>query len=338
MSSRGGAGRVDRWRSNGPAMDTVDESELATLLKGLDADTWPADLLEGRAFYDRWGMPVAPDVGVSEQEIGGVPAYLLVPPGADPTRIGIWLHGGGYVFGSQQSHGSMVGEGARAAGIPILHLMYRRAPENRYPAALDDAVAAYSALLDEGRSAESIVLVGDSAGGGLVFAVLLALRDRGVTLPGAVACISPWVDLLGTGETFLSKQDVDPLMSPSVVASVAEAYLAGVPADTPYASALYGEVHGFPPVLIQVGEREMLLSDSERFAAKLAAAGSPVTLEVWPGMVHVWHLHHTRLAKGREALARLGAFLHSIGPPVAGAPVPDVAVPGAGTEESSWTT
>lgn len=314
-----------QWSSDGPAMDAADEAELEHLLAALDADTWPEDLVEGRVFYDAWGTPVAADIEVSEVEVGGVPAFLLTPPGADTSQIGIWLHGGGYVFGSQRSHGSMVAEGARAARIPMLHLQYRRAPENRYPAALDDAVAAYTALLEEGRPAGSIVVAGDSAGGGLVFATLLAVRDRGLPMPRAAACISPWVDLLGNGETFRTKQDVDPLISRSVVASVAAAYLDGVAAETPYVSPLYGDVHGFPPVLIQVGEREMLLSDAERFAAKLDAAGSSVALEVWPGMVHVWHLHHTRLAKAREALERFGAFLRPT-------------VPVARPEESSWTT
>jgi acetyl esterase/lipase len=267
--------------------------------------------LEGRAFYDTWGTPVAPDLGVSECEVGDVPAYLHTPPEADHARIGLWLHGGGYVFGSQRSHGGMVGEAARGAGCPILHLQYRRAPEYRYPAAVEDTVSAYAALLDEGFAPEAIVMAGDSAGGGLMFAALLAARGRGLPMPRAVACISPWVDLAGTGETFRTKESIDPLITRSVVNDVAEAYLARIPPETPYASPLYGEVHGFPPTLIQVGDREMFHSDAERFAAKLAAAGSPVTLEVWPGMVHVWHLHHTRLAKAREALARLGAFLRA---------------------------
>jgi acetyl esterase/lipase len=154
-------------------------------------------------------------------------------------------------------------------------------------------------------------MAGDSAGGGLMFATLLAARDRGLPMPRAAACVSPWLDLAGTGETFTTKEDIDPLMTRSVVDDVAEAYLGGVAPETPYASPLYGDVHGFPPVLIQVGEREMLHSDAERFAVRLAEAGTPVTLEVWPGMVHVWHLHHSRLDKGREALVRMGAFLRA---------------------------
>jgi monoterpene epsilon-lactone hydrolase len=292
-----------------PAMSAADEAELTALLEALEADTWPDDIDEARAFYDEWGTPVAADVEVRAQEVGGVPAFLHVAPDADESRVGLYLHGGGYVFGSQASHGSLAAEAARAAGFPMLHLQYRRAPENPYPAALEDAVSGYAALVAE-YGPEQVVIIGDSAGGGLVFGMLMAARDRGLPMPAAAACISPWVDLAATGETFRTLAEDDPMLTTSTVAQVTESYLAGaVPQDTPYASPLYGEAHGFPPVLIQVGEREMLRSDAERFAAKLADAGSQITLEVWPGMVHVWHLHHTRLTKAREALARMGRFL-----------------------------
>ncbi|MDQ0993873.1 alpha/beta hydrolase [Streptomyces sp. V3I7] len=300
-------------RPDVPGMTAEDERELADLLDLLQADAWPEDLFEGREFYDHWGTPVAADVEVTERAVGGVPGYLLTPPVADPGRIGIWLHGGGYVFGSQRSHGGMVAEAARHAGYAFLHPQYRRAPEHKYPAALQDAVDVYAALLKEGWAPESIVVAGDSAGGGLVLAMLVAARDRGLPMPRAAACVSPWLDLAGTGETFTSKESIDPMLSRSVVDDVAAAYLAGTAPETPYVSALYAEVDGLPPVLFQVGEREMLHSDSERFAAKLAKAGVPATIEVWPGMVHVWHLHHTRLAKARTALERLGAFLRAPG-------------------------
>ncbi len=172
-------------------------------------------------------------------------------------------------------------------------------------------VAGTSATIANGLPSSVSTLIGDSAGGGLVLAVLLFLRDHGIPLPAAAACISPWADLAGTGESFAANEDVDPLISRSVVGLVKDAYLGDTPVQTPYASPLYGEVAALPPILIQVGEREMLLSDAERFAGKLRAAGRPVTLEVWPGMVHVWRLHHTRLAKAREGIQRLGAFLRS---------------------------
>jgi monoterpene epsilon-lactone hydrolase len=294
-----------------PEMSAADHAELETLLVALEADIWPEDFAAAREFYDAWGTPVAADIVVTDHHPGGVPSYLATPPGADPTRIGLWLHGGGFVYGSQRSHGSMIAEVARAAGFAITHLQYRRAPENRYPAALEDAVAAYRGLLAEGWDPQAISLIGDSAGGGLVLAVLLYLRDHEVPLPAAAACISPWADLDGTGESFVANDEIDPLISSSVVEQVREAYLGETSAQTPYASPLYGQVDGLPPILIQVGEREMLLSDSERLTHKIRETGGSATLEVWPGMVHVWHLHHTRLAKAREAIARLGAFLRS---------------------------
>lgn len=294
-----------------PEMSAADHAELETLLVALEADVWPEDFAAAREFYDAWGTPVAADITVTEHHPGGVPSYLATPPGADPARIGLWLHGGGYVYGSQRSHGSMIAEVARAAGFAITHPQYRRAPENRYPAALEDGVAAYRGLLAEGWDPQAISVIGDSAGGGLALAVLLYLRDHDVPLPAAAACISPWADLDGTGDSFLANDEIDPLISSSVVGQVREAYLGELSARTPYASPLYGRVDGLPPILLQVGEREMLLSDSERLTRKIREAGGSATLEVWPGMVHVWHLHHTRLAKAREGIDRLGAFLRS---------------------------
>ena len=294
-----------------PEMSAADHAELDTLLVALDAEAWPEDFVAAREFYDAWGTPVAADIAVTEHHLGGVASYLATPPGADPTRIGLWLHGGGFVYGSQRSHGSMIAEVARAAGFAITHLQYRRAPENRYPAALEDAVAAYRGLLDEGWDPQAITLIGDSAGGGLAWPSCSTCATTSVPLPAAAACISPWVDLEGTGESFTANDEIDPLISSSVVDQVKEAYLGETPAQTPYVSPLYGAVDGLPPILIQVGEREMLLSDAERFTRKLREAGGSATLEVWPGMVHVWHLHHTRLAKAREGIDRLGAFLRS---------------------------
>ena len=193
-------------------MSPADHAELQTLLVALEADDWPEEFAAAREFYDAWGTPVAADIAVTEHHPGGVPSYLATPPGADPTRIGLWLHGGGYVYGSQRSHGSMIAEVARVAGFAITHLQYRRAPENPYPAALEDAVAAYRGLLGEGWDPQAITLSGDSAGGGLVLALLLYLRDHGVPLPAAAACISPWVDLEGTGESFTANDEIDPLM------------------------------------------------------------------------------------------------------------------------------
>lgn len=288
-------------------MSEHDAAELEELLAVLGADDWPEDIDQARAFYDTWGTPIADDVLV-EPRTGG---YLLTPPNTEGSRIGLFLHGGGYVYGSLRSHGATVAEIARAARCPMFFVDYRRAPEHPYPAALDDAVAAYRGLLAAGSTASDVVFTGDSAGGGLVLTTLLKLRDLGLPLPAAAACVSPWTDLTGSGESYRTLADDDPMISQNIVALVTESYLAGADPTTPYASPLYGDLAGLPPVLIQVGSREVLLSDAVRFVDALSRAGSAGELEVWPGMVHVWHLHHTRLAKAREGVARLGGWLRA---------------------------
>ncbi|WP_326700035.1 alpha/beta hydrolase [Streptomyces sp. NBC_01754] len=290
-----------------PVMSRSDRVELEELLTALSADDWPADIDEARVFYDSWGTPIADDIVVEVRDGG----YLLTPPDVEGSRTGLFLHGGGYVYGSLRSHGAMVSEIGRAARCRMFFVDYRRAPEHPYPAALDDAVAAHRSLLAEGVAPCDVVFAGDSAGGGLVLATLLRLRDEGLPLPAAAACVSPWTDLAGTGESHHALADEDPMLSEDVVALVTGSYLAGTAPTVPYASPLYGDLAGLPPVLVQVGSREVLLSDAERFVAGLRRAGSTGVLEVWPGMVHVWHLHHARLAKAREAVTRLGDWLRS---------------------------
>lgn len=289
-----------------PLMSDGDREELDRLLTALAADEWPEDIGEARKFYDAWGVPVADDITVEERPGG----HLLTPPETDGSLTGLYLHGGGYVYGSLRSHGHMVGEIARAARCRMFFADYRRAPEHPYPAALDDAVAAYHSLLAEGRSARDVVLVGDSAGGGLVLATLLKLRNAGTALPAAAACISPWTDLTGSGETYRTLEHEDPMLTKPVVELVSASYRAGTPATDPYISPLFGDLAGLPPVFMQVGSREILLSDAQRFIDGVRSAGGAGELEVWPGMVHVWHLHHARLSKAREAVTRLGGWLN----------------------------
>ncbi|WP_146063598.1 alpha/beta hydrolase [Streptomyces sp. SM11] len=288
-------------------MSARDREELDTLLASLASDEWPPDIDDARVFYDAWGAPIADDIEV-EQRDGG---HLLTPPNAEGSPTGLYLHGGGYVYGSLRSHGHMVSEIARAARCRMFFVDYRRAPEHPYPAALDDVVAAYRSLLADGVAASDLVLAGDSAGGGLVLATLLKLRDSGLPLPAAAACVSPWTDLTGSGESYHALEHEDPMLSKPVVDLVSASYLAGTAPTHPYVSPLFGELAGLPPVLLQVGSREILLSDAERFAAGLRRAGGTGVLEVWPGMVHVWHLHHARLAKAREAVSRLGGWLRA---------------------------
>ncbi|MER0449449.1 alpha/beta hydrolase [Streptomyces sp. Edi4] len=290
-----------------PAMSDHDHQELDALLAALAADEWPMDIGRARLFYDAWGMPIADDIAVQQRDGG----HLLTPPNAEGRLTALYLHGGGYVYGSLRSHGHMVAEIARVARCRTFFVDYRRAPEHPYPAALDDAVAAYRSLLDDGLTAGQIVLAGDSAGGGLVLATLLRLRDAGIALPAAAACVSPWTDLTGSGESYRTLEHEDPMLDKPVVDLVTSSYLGDTDRTDPYVSPLFGDLAGLPPVLLQVGSREILLSDAERFAAGLRRAGGTGVLEVWPGMVHVWHLHHARLGKAREAVNRLGGWLRA---------------------------
>lgn len=284
-------------------------AELEAVLAYLAERPWPDGFNEARVHYDSLGPPIAPDIGVEQVSIGGVGAQVLTPPACDADRALLYLHGGGYVFGSLRSHAGMVAEVARAARCRVLQLDYRRAPEHPFPAAVEDATAAYQWLLRQGLAPGRIAIAGDSAGGGLTLAMLVAARAQGLPLAGAAVCLSPWVDLEATGESYRTRESMDPLVQRKVVDEVTRLYLNGEDPRVPTASPIHADLTGFPPLLIQVGEREILFSDSEALAKKAQALGVDVTFEEWPGMVHVWHLHYPRLTSGREAIERIGRFV-----------------------------
>jgi monoterpene epsilon-lactone hydrolase len=291
------------------APDAVARRELAAVLADIDAHPWPTEIAAARILYDQMGPPIAADIRTELFEIGGVPAQRLIPPDADADRAVLFLHGGGYVYGSLQSHGGMVAEIARASRCVAISLQYRLAPEHPFPAALDDACAAYAWLLQRGFSADKLALVGDSAGGGLVMSTLVTLRDRGQPMPGAAVCVSPWVDLSATGESWTTRQAMDPMIDRSLVDLLAGLYLAGQDRTMPVVSTVHADLRGLPRLLIQVGEREVLFSEAQRLAAHARAQGVEVTFEEWAQMVHVWHLYYPMLGAGRDAIARIGAFL-----------------------------
>ena len=242
---------------------------------------------------------------------GGVDAEWLDAPGARTDRAVLYLHGGGYVLGSVGSHRDMIARLSAAASARALGLNYRLAPEHPFPAAVEDAVAAYRWLLEQGFAPGRLAIAGDSAGGGLTAATLVALRDRGVPLPGAAVLLSPWVDLEGTGESMNGGGADDPMVRKELVATMGPTYLAGGNARAPLASPLYADLRGLPPLLIQVGRREVLLDDALRFAQQAQRASVEVTLEVWPGMIHVWQIFANELEEGREAVERIGAYLRA---------------------------
>jgi acetyl esterase/lipase len=253
-------------------------------------------------------FPLAPDVRSEAVQAGGVPAeWVRVPESRSPATI-LYLHGGGYVIGSLDTHRELVSRIVREAQASGLSVDYRLAPENPFPAAVEDATAAYRWLLAQGVEPSRIVVAGDSAGGGLTLATLLALRDAGDPLPAAGVCLSPWTDLEGTGPSARPGAVDDPLLELEGLQQMGRTYAEGRLRD-PLAAPLYADYAGLPPLLIQVGTREILLDDSTRVAEKARAAGVDVTLDPWEGLIHVWQLFGPNVPEARSAVSRIGEFV-----------------------------
>jgi acetyl esterase/lipase len=254
-------------------------------------------------------FPVAPDVTCTSVDAAGVPAEWVVAPGAESGRVLLYVHGGGYVIGSRNTHRDLAGRLSRAAAARVLLIDYRLAPESPHPAAVEDATAAYRWLLRHGATPAHTVIAGDSAGGGLTVATLVALRDAGDALPAAGVCLSPWVDLEGIGESMTTRASVDPIVQRQALVWFADLYLGGANPRTPLAAPLYADLHGLPPLLIHVGAAETLLDDATRLAERARTAGVEVTLDVWEEMIHVWHLFAAMLPEGQQAIEHVGAYI-----------------------------
>ncbi|MFA6206777.1 MAG: alpha/beta hydrolase [Methylocystis sp.] len=256
--------------------------------------------------------PVAPDISLEPASIDGIAAEWSCAPTSDPSRALLFFHGGGYCSGSIVSHRRMATEAGRAAGARTLAVEFRLAPEHPFPAAYDDALAAWRFLREQGFAARQIAVGGDSAGAGLTLALLMRLRDLKEPLPACAWLVSPWTDLTLSGETLATKDDADPLLHKAYLEDLAQAYVpAGVDRHDPRVSPLFGDLRDLPPLMIQVGSNETLLADSTRLAAAAGAADVSVTLEIWPRMIHAWHLWNARLEEGRRALAHAGAFIQA---------------------------
>jgi monoterpene epsilon-lactone hydrolase len=259
----------------------------------------------GRAF----GLPA--DVTVQKVSANGVKAEWTSTPDADPASAVLYLHGGGYVICSLDSHRHLAAEVGRASGMRTLAIDYRLAPEHPFPAAVEDAVAAYRYLLDSGIKPNRIAFAGDSAGGGLVIGSMLAARDAGLPLPGCGWCISPWVDMEALGGSFVDRAETDPTVQKATIQMMAGLYLGGADPRHPHAAPLYGDLRGLPPLLIQVGSVETLLDDSIALARKAGVAEVPVALQIWPEMIHIWHLFFPVLSAGRRAITAGGSFVRN---------------------------
>jgi acetyl esterase/lipase len=273
----------------------------------------PSTFEERRAQYDRAErvFKTPAEVAVEAVRAPQVPAEWLVPPGARTDAAVLYLHGGGYAIGSARSHRHLAAAIATASGVSALLPEYRLAPEHPFPAAVDDATAAFEWLLARGIAPAHIVVAGDSAGGGLAVATLVALRDRGRPLPAGGVCISPWVDLSCGGASYTTRAERDPIVKREGVVEMARAYLGRTDAKTPLASPLHADLRGLPPLLIQVGSDEVLLDDATQLAGQAKAAGVEATLEVWDEMIHVWHWFLPMLDEAGRAVARIGVFVRA---------------------------
>ncbi|HKW24732.1 MAG TPA: alpha/beta hydrolase [Terriglobales bacterium] len=257
-------------------------------------------------FY-RANFHLAEDVEV-EAVFTPVPGLWITTP-AGRSRSILYFHGGGYALGSPRAHAEMASWIARAAQARVFVLDYRRAPEYRFPAALEDAMLAYRSVVNSGADPRAIAVAGDSAGGGLTLALLTWLRDRGEPLPSSAVCISPWVDLEMTGESIGSRAALDPLLTREGLQQFADWYLGGQDARNPLVSPLHADLQGLPPLLIQVGTSEILLDDALRLAERARVAGVNVTLSKYEDMPHVWHVFASFLPEARQADREIGEFV-----------------------------
>jgi monoterpene epsilon-lactone hydrolase len=270
-------------------------------------------IAERRAQYDRAErvFPTPSDVTVEMVTAPARSAEWLTPPGARTDSVVLYLHGGGYVIGSPRSHRHLAAAIARAAGTRALLLDYRLAPEHPFPAALEDAVAAYTWLLREGIAPGRVVVAGDSAGGGLTVAMLLALRDRGLPRPAGGVCISPWVDLTNSAASYVSKAAVDPVVTLEGIALLTQAYIGTGDPKQPLVSPLYADLRGLPPLLVQVGSDEVLVDDAHGLGARARAAGVDVAVHEWPSMIHVWHWFLPMLDEAEHAIDEIAGFVRA---------------------------
>ena len=291
----------------------MSQEQLQAIIQQLKANPLleQSDLQAVRAGFEQMGamFPVPKDVKCEPVKAGSVKAEWVTAPGAAADRAILYFHGGGYVIGSINTHRAMVAELSRAAKARVLIIDYRLAPEYPHPAAVDDATEAYRWLLAQGFSPKRVAVAGDSAGGGLTVAALVALRDKGEKLPAAGACLSPWVDLEGIGESMTSKASLDPMVKKDGLLQLAGLYLGGKDPRTPLAAPLYANLSGLPPLLVVVGTSETLLDDASRLAERARKAGVDVTYEPAEGMIHVWQLFAPMLDEGKESIDRIGRFI-----------------------------
>jgi len=253
--------------------------------------------------------PLDEEIAFEETTVGGIPALRSVAPGASDERVLLYLHGGAFVIGSAHGYRAFWSGLARDTGVTGLAIDYRLAPEHPFPAAVDDALAAYRGLLDDGRRPGQIVVAGDSAGGGLAASLLVAARDAGLPMPAAALLLSPWADLRCDSASIEQKATEDLSLTAEDLRASAQRYLDGADPADPLASPVEADLTGLPPLMITIGSCEILLDDAVGLAARAGHCGVRTTLEVWPQMPHVWQSFGFMLSEGAEATADAARFL-----------------------------
>ncbi|MCF7550707.1 alpha/beta hydrolase [Pseudonocardia sp. WMMC193] len=282
-----------------PPSRAVETSPASDALRALYADwaeiiaTTPGLTMRlFRSIFDEWHQPTREpeDVCYREETVGGVPGIWALPAGADTSKVLLYTHGGGFAVGSAASHRKLAAHVAKALGVTAFVLDYRRAPEHPHPAQVEDGVAVFSALLERGVAPTDITTVGDSAGGNLAVAIALALRERGAPLPGQVIAFSPWLDMENAGETLVTNDATDALITAPLLEGMIAGVLAGglVDPKTPLANPLYADFEGFPRLYVNAGAVESLVDNATRLADRARAAGVDVTLSIADGMQHVF--------------------------------------------------
>jgi epsilon-lactone hydrolase len=252
-------------------------------------------------------------VRYTDVDAGGVPSLWAVPDGADPGQVLLYFHGGGYCYCSVRSHRKVTGHLARAAGCRVLSVGYRLAPEHPYPAAVEDALTAYRWLARQAKPHEMAV-GGDSAGGGLAVALLLRLRDASEPLPGTGVLLSPWVDLALSGDSMHTRAGVDVRQEVAGTKACADGYLDGHDPRDRYASPLYADLAGLPPLYIQAGDWDILVDDARRLADRAQLGGVAVRLDIFPEMLHAHQLWAGNMPEADDAITRIGCYLRALRP------------------------
>lgn len=285
-------------------------SDLVPVLKGIDTTTKMSDIRDAYAKMLGQNQPPA-GVRFEAVDMGGVPATLVTPDELKTDAVLMYIHGGAYIVGRPDGYHGIGGNYAKMLGARVYMPDYRLAPEHQFPAPIDDTLRAYEWLLEQNIAASKIAFAGESAGGAMVVSVMVAAKSKGLPLPAVGSSISPWANLEHTGVSMSNREGLDPLNSKPVLDILARAFLGDTLANHPMASPVFADVTGLPPILVQIGENELMLSDAMRLANHLADNRVRVNLEVWPGMFHAWHFYAGMLAEGQQALESSVRFIEA---------------------------